>query len=78
MLQFCLTRTKISADKLSEISVWVKTAVTAAEQIYRESGMGKAKKEYVIDFLKTKGFEVDEDALDKLIESAVYAMKNGV
>lgn len=52
-------------------------AVTAAEQIYIGSGRGEEKKAYVLEFMNSKGFTVDMDALDKLIESAVYALKNG-
>lgn len=52
-------------------------AVSAAEQIYTSSGKGTAKKQYVLEFLNSKGFTVDMDSLDKLIESAVYALKNG-
>lgn len=32
---------------------------------------------YVLQFLKDKGYTVDLDAVDKLIESAVYALKGG-
>lgn len=53
-------------------------AVTAAEQIYVGSGRGSEKKQYVLEFLNSKGFTVDTNVLDNLIESAVYAMKNGV
>lgn len=53
-------------------------AVSAAEQIYVGSGRGEEKKAYVLEFLNSKGFTVDMDSLDKLIESAVYALKGGV
>ncbi len=69
---------KIGEKRFAELSRWVSVAVTAAEQIYVGSGRGSEKKQYVLEFLNSKGFTVDMDALDKLIESAVYAMKNGV
>ncbi len=69
---------KIGEKRFAELSRWVSVAVTAAEQIYVGSGRGEEKKAYVLEFLNSKGFTVDVDALDKLIESAVYAMKNGV
>lgn len=32
---------------------WVKTAVQAAEKIYKDSGMGEKKYEYVVSFLQS-------------------------
>ncbi len=69
---------KIGEKKFAELSRWVSVAVTAAEQIYVGSGRGEEKKAYVLEFLNSKGFTVDTNVLDNLIESAVYAMKNGV
>lgn len=34
---------------------WVKTAVQAAEKIYKDSGMGEKKYEYVVSFLENIG-----------------------
>lgn len=34
---------------------WVKTAVQAAEKIYKDSGMGEKKYEYVVSFLQNIG-----------------------
>jgi 16S rRNA U1498 N3-methylase RsmE len=63
---------KIDAQKLSQIERWVEIAVGAAEQIYKESGMGEKKKQYVLDFLAKKGLKLDLDSLDALIEEAVF------
>lgn len=60
--------------KFDNIQKWVKIAVGAAEMIYTESGMGKEKKAYVLEFLNKKGFTVDYDALDNLIENAVLEL----
>ncbi len=70
-----LIREKVSADQLAVIKMWVGIAVKAAEQIFVGSGKGKEKKAYVIDFLESKGFKLDEDSLDNLIESAVLELK---
>lgn len=51
----------------------VKTAVQAAEQIYKESGMGEQKFEYVKNWLNEK-FSISADDLKKIIESAVYEL----
>lgn len=63
---------KIDADKLEKIELWVTVAVEAAEQLYVGSGRGAEKKAYVVQFLQEKGFTIDPDSLDKLIEAAVF------
>lgn len=66
---------KIETEKLNQIMGWVTIAVEAAEQIYRESGMGEKKKAYVLDFLAKKGITLDVDSIDAMIESAVLDLK---
>ncbi|HQA59201.1 MAG TPA: phage holin, LLH family [Acetivibrio sp.] len=64
-------RQKITKEQREEIYFWVKIAVGAAEQIYKEKGQGKLKKEYVVDFLVSKGINITIEELDVLIEAAV-------
>lgn len=58
----------------------VESAVKALEQIVKDSGQGKLKKQQVIAFvrgeLQKKGITITDEQLDKLIEAAVYAMKH--
>lgn len=68
-------RAKADAEKLAKIQLWVNVAVEAAEQLYSGTGRGKEKKEYVVNFLNQKGFTIDADSIDKLIESAVLKLK---
>lgn len=68
-------KSKLSENQLKELQIWVNAAVAAAEQIFSDPGSGMEKKEYVLEFLESKGFEIDEGSIDKLIESAVYALK---
>lgn len=68
-------KAKISAEKLDQIKAWVKIAVQAAEMIYKETGMGKEKKNYVLNFLNEKGIMLDYDSINNLIESAVLELK---
>lgn len=63
---------KISAEKLAEVALWVEIAVEAAEQLYAGSGRGAEKKAYVIQFLQKKGYTVDMEAIENMIEAAVY------
>jgi len=68
-------KSKMSAEDLAEVLKWVKIAVQAAEMIYKESGMGTAKKAYVEAFLKANGIDYDAEKIDALIESAVLELK---
>ena len=67
-------KSKTTAAQREEIDAWVQIAVTAAEQIYKGSGRGEEKKEYVLNFLKGKGFEVDTASVNLMVESAVKNM----
>ena len=57
-------------DKAME---WIKIAVRAAEQIYKETGMGKEKFAYVSEWISKK-FKISEADLKNLIEGAVYEL----
>ena len=71
-------KSKTTTQQQAQINAWVKIAVAAAEQIYKGSGRGEEKKEYVINWLEERGFTLDEDEVDALIESAVYELNNGI
>ena len=66
--------TKQQQDKLLEL---VKIAVSAAEQIFSQAKSGAEKKQYVQDFLVSKGYDVSEPEIDTMIEAAVSRI-NGV
>jgi hypothetical protein len=70
-------KAKLTESELVKIQAWVDVAVSAAEGIYK-AGNGEAKKDYVLDFLENKGFSVDENELDKLIEASVYNQLNSL
>lgn len=71
-------KSKTTAAQQAEINGWVKIAVSAAEQIYKGSGRGEEKKQYVLNWLKERGVTVDETELDALIEAAVYELSQGI
>lgn len=71
-------KSKTTAAEQQEINAWVKIAVAAAEQIYKGSGRGDEKKQYVLNWLKEHGITVDEQAIDAMIEAAVYELNNGI
>lgn len=56
---------------------WIKIAVAAAEQIYNGPGRGEEKKQYVLDFLASKGVAIDDESVNAAIESAVQQLNSG-
>lgn len=68
-------RTKVGAERLETIRFWVGVAVDAAEMIYVGTGRGAEKKEYVTQFLNSKGFSLDIAEVENLIEAAVLELK---
>lgn len=71
-------KSRTTAAQRVELLAWVDIAVAAAEQLFNSSGAGKEKKQYVIEFLESKGFKVDEAAIDNTIEAAVYGLKTTI
>lgn len=71
-------KNKISEAKYKRIQVWTTVAVEAAEQIFVGTGLGAKKKEYVMNFLSKRGYKIDDDELDVVIESAVLEMKHAI
>ena len=69
-------KSKIDDAKMAKIIEWVTYAVKAAEQIYKESGMGAIKNKYVKKFLEEHGVDLDIEQIDVLIESAVWELTN--
>ena len=47
-------------------------------KIFKGSGRGEEKKQYVIAWLKERGVTVNENELDALIEAAVYELTQGI
>ena len=64
-------KSKTSKEQRETIMFWVSVAVSAAEQIFNERGMGEEKKKFVVEFLVEKGIKASLDELEVLIESAV-------
>lgn len=71
-------KSKTNSDVQAEINYWATVAVNAAEQKHVGSGLGEKKKEYVLEFLKAKGFKIDLNSLDNVIESAVLQLKQSI
>lgn len=70
-------RSKTTSQQQQEINAWVKIAVSAAEQIYKGSGRGEEKKNYVLAWLEEHNIILEEDRVDAMIEAAVYELNSG-
>ena len=71
-------KSKTTSEQRDNIYFWAKIAVEAAEKLFNEHGQGKAKKEYVKQFLSEHGIILDENQVDVVIESAVLQMQNAL
>ena len=70
---------KIGAEKLAKYEYWTSMAVKCAEMIFKEQGMGEAKKKYVVNFLnemfnKNK-VVITSEQIEILVEAAVKELK---
>ena len=70
-----LLKAKLTDGQLQKVREMVNIAVSAAEMIFQEGGSGAAKKDWVINYLKEHGVDVDEEPVKALIESAVYELQ---
>jgi len=63
------------SETLVQIQFWVDIGVQAAEMIFIGSGRGEEKKAYVIEFLNSKGFTIDPESIDAMIEASVLKLQ---
>ena len=70
-----LFRAKISGEKLGYLRQLVSIGVYSAEQIFKGTGLGAKKKEYVLAFLEKHGMTADLDIIDNAIEAEVCELK---
>lgn len=68
-------KAKVSSEQLDTIKFWVNIAVEAAEMIYTGTGRGQEKKAYVVKFLNSKGFTLNTEEIDSIIEAAVLELR---
>lgn len=73
-------RNELKKDKYEKLLEIIEVAVKAAEQTIKGSGMGKIKKENVIDFVSIwmleNGINISQEQLSQLIEAAVFQLNN--
>ena len=65
---------KYGKEKVLSVMEAVDIAVKAAEQIYKETGQGDLKKQYVLMRLNEHGFKVTEKDLDDMRRASVLEL----
>ena len=75
-----IIKEKIGAEKYNKIIGYVKYGVNAAEQMFKDTGLGEKKKEFVLNFVNEMlgkvNYSLTEEELNVLIESAVKDMND--
>lgn len=71
-------KARTTLEQQENIQTWTRIAVQAAEMIFKEVGKGSEKYDYVANFLRQKGFDLDMQEIKILIESAVNELQNGI
>ena len=66
-------RRNTSAKDREELLKWVEIAVAAAQQLYHQLD-GAQRKEYVRNYLNTKGYDVSDKDVDNALEAAVLKL----
>lgn len=70
-----LIRSKLTAAQQDELQKLIQIGVAAAEQLSNTGVIKKAeRKQFVIDFLASKGFTADMDLIEKMLEASVYEL----
>lgn len=70
-------KSRTTSEQLTQIMSWVNIAVLAAEQLFKGIGRGEEKKQYVLDFLKSKGYYIDAEKIEAMIEAEVAKLNGG-
>lgn len=70
-------KSRTTTEQQTQIMSWVNIAVLAAEQLFKGIGRGEEKKQYVIDFLKSKGYYIDAEKIEAMIEAEVSKLNGG-
>lgn len=65
---------KLDERQSETLCTLVDIFVYAAEMIYN-SEQGQEKKQYVLDMLKLKGYNIDDESINALIEATVKRLK---
>ncbi len=72
---------KTTEAQRNELTAWVEIAVKAAEQIIKGTKLGQERKEWVLAYLRQRGYDLDDAEtaaqIEALIEAFVQGLKHG-
>lgn len=66
-----------NAKQRENVLAWVDVAVAAAQQLYYHLD-GETRLQYALDFLKQKGFDIEDDVILDAVEAAVLKLHQGL
>lgn len=66
-------KAKYGQERINAMLQWVSIGVRTAEQLYSKND-GSAKRQYVIDFLNSKGYTIEKDKIDIVLEAYVHEL----
>ena len=69
-----LVNTRLNEEQQTILYTWVHIAVYAAEKLYG-AGRGTEKLQYVRDLLETKGYTLDVETLEALVNAEIQEME---
>ena len=75
-----LLKEKIGNEKLKKYKEWATMAVKCAEMLWKESGKGADKKQFVVEYLNelfnSEKIVITKEQINVLIEAAVSEIQN--
>ena len=68
-------KAKLTSEQQAILKAVIRSGVYAAEQIFGTNGIGEEKKQFVLNYLKEKGINVDSQEVLVLLENCVKELK---
>ncbi len=68
-------KSKTNAQQQEKLLHFLQIAVRAAEQIYDAPGQGEAKKTYVQSCLVKRGYKMENEIIEVMMEAAVHELQ---
>ena len=68
-------KAKLTSEQQAILKAVIRSGVYAAEQIFGTNGIGEEKKQFVLNYLKEKGLNVDSQEVLVLLENCVKELK---
>ena len=68
-------KAKLTAEQQATLKAIIRSAVYAAEQIYGANGLGSKKKQFVLDYMEEKGYNIKSQEILVLLENCVKELK---